>query len=90
MANRKIFTAIEARIRADEINERHGTTIVLQGGGPMRAKIQDRTLSVRPLSPWLTRQAMITWLDAFELGLIQVTKGRDAAADRAAELLPKE
>jgi len=79
---RKIFTAIEARIRADEINTAHGTTLSLEGGGPMRVRLYwNRYAERRALSPWLTRQDMITWLDAFELGIVHATKGPEAAAD---------
>ena len=34
----------------------------------------------RPLSGWLTRQNVLTWLDAFELGIVYTRKGAEAAA----------
>ncbi len=77
---RKLFTAIEARIRADEINTTHGITLVLEGGGPLQVCTRDRLGNRRPLSPWLTRQNVITWLDAFELGIVYAIKGGDRAA----------
>lgn len=80
---RKIYTAIEARIRADEINTDFGTRLVLEGGGPMRVLTYGVPLVLgerKPLSGWLTRQNMIAWLDAFELGIVYSTKGGDRAA----------
>jgi hypothetical protein len=83
---RKIYTAIEARIRADDINTAHGTELTLEGGGPIRVKTWTDSLGelgfkeTKPLSPWLTRQNVITWLDAFELGIVYATKGADRAA----------
>lgn len=76
---RKLFTAIEARIRADEINTEHGTALVLDGGGPMRVMVYRHGQGRTPLSGWLTRQNVLTWLDAFELGIVYTRKGPDAA-----------
>ncbi len=81
---RKIYTAIEARIRADDINTAHGTELTLEGGGPIRVKTDSLGelgfKETKPLSGWLTRQNMIAWLDAFELGIVYSTKGGDRAA----------
>lgn len=77
---REIYDQLfEALIRADEINAAHGTTLVLEGGGPIQVNTRDRLGHREPLSPWLSRQNAITWLNAFELGIVYTTKGADAA-----------
>lgn len=78
---RKLFSAIEARNRAVEINIVHGTTLVLEGGGPIQIMTIDRMGHRTRLSPWMTRQNAIIWLDAFELGIVHATRGPDAAVD---------
>jgi len=82
MANRKTFTSKQVQKRAAEINTAHaahGVHLAVEGGGPLQIVTVDRLGHRTRLSPWLTRQNALTWLDAFELGIVYAMWGQEAA-----------
>lgn len=79
MANRKTFTSKQVQKRATEINIVHGVHLAVEGGGPLQIVTIDMMGHRTRLSPWLTRQHGLIWLDAFELGIVYVISGPEAA-----------
>ncbi len=83
---RKIYTAKEVKTVVTELNIRHGWSLAVEGGGPLRIVTIDRQGWREAKSPWLTRSQALTWLAAFEAGANYGIWTADEAARLAREL----